>query len=161
MNPALSIPVNSTTNQTEKADESQNLATYLATLSPEAISDIRAGRWDEVMTDGLYAAVGAATTEEMRDARESAEKILADAGQNNTLDYAASVRHAIKRSISHNEIVRTAVPASDYAAMMDYLADQEDIEEIDSGMENDGTLDVWGKFKGDDFRIRFTKEARK
>lgn len=71
------------------------------------------------------------------------------------LDYAASVRHAIKRSISHNEIVRTQVPTIGREAMLNYLDEQEEIEELDNGPENDGSLDVWGQFEGEDFRIRF------
>lgn len=73
------------------------------------------------------------------------------------LDYAASVRHAIKRSISHDEIVRTPVPPEGREAMLDYLADQ--IEDLDSASENDGSLDVFGTFEGDDFRIRFVCES--
>lgn len=71
------------------------------------------------------------------------------------LDYAASVRHAITRSISHNEIVRAEVPTDGREEMIDYLGEQDEVEELDSTAENDGSLDVWGKFKGNDFRIRF------
>lgn len=71
------------------------------------------------------------------------------------LDYAASVRHAITRSISHNEIVRTPVPAAGRAEMIEYLEGQDEVDGVDSASENDGSLDVWGTFEGDDFRIRF------
>lgn len=47
---------------------------HLATLSTEARNDIRAGNWDEVMTDALYAACGASTPDEMADARAFAEE---------------------------------------------------------------------------------------
>lgn len=46
---------------------------HVETLSSDARADIAAGRWDEVMTDALYAACGATTPEEMAVARNFAE----------------------------------------------------------------------------------------
>jgi hypothetical protein len=50
-----------------------SIIAHLATLSPEALNDLRAGQWDEIMTDALYAACGASTVEEMAEARSFAE----------------------------------------------------------------------------------------
>lgn len=51
---------------------------HLATLNTEARNDVRAGNWDEVMTDSLYAACGASTADEMADARAFAEEAAND-----------------------------------------------------------------------------------
>jgi NAD(P)H-dependent FMN reductase len=53
---------------------SSHLAEYLATLSDAALSDIAAGKWDDVMTDHLYAAMGCDTPEEMQDMRRKAQE---------------------------------------------------------------------------------------
>jgi hypothetical protein len=50
------------------------LAEYLATLSDSALGDIAAGKWDEVMTDRLYAAMGCETQQEMQGMRSRAEE---------------------------------------------------------------------------------------
>jgi hypothetical protein len=50
------------------------MAEYLATLSDAALSDIAAGKWDDVMTDHLYAAMGCDTPEEMQDMRRKAQE---------------------------------------------------------------------------------------
>lgn len=74
------------------------------------------------------------------------------------LDYVASVRHAIVHSISRNEIVKTPVPTDGRDEMIEYLEDQDEVADLDSAKENDGSLGVFGKFKGEDFRIRFIAE---
>jgi hypothetical protein len=51
-----------------------SLAEYLDTLSDAALIDIAAGKWDETMTDHLYAAMGCETPEEMQDMRIKAEE---------------------------------------------------------------------------------------
>lgn len=60
---------------------------------------------------------------------------------------------AIKRSISHTEIVR--VECEDPAQLADWIADNYD--DVDHARENDGSLDVWGKRSGEDFRLRLAK----
>jgi hypothetical protein len=50
------------------------LAEYLATLSDAALIDIAAGKWDETMTDHLYAAMGCETPQEMQDMRSKAQE---------------------------------------------------------------------------------------
>jgi len=54
---------------------SENIKTHVQNLSSDARADIAAGQWDEVMSDALYAACGATTTQEMADARATAEDI--------------------------------------------------------------------------------------
>ena len=49
--------------------------THVQNLNSDARADIAAGRWDEVMTDALYAACGPTTTQEMAGARATAEDI--------------------------------------------------------------------------------------
>ncbi len=49
---------------------------HARSLSAEAKADIIAGRWDEVMTDALYAACGAITAVDMVEARECAVRTL-------------------------------------------------------------------------------------
>jgi hypothetical protein len=51
-----------------------SLTKYLATLSDATLIDIAAGKWDEVMTDHLYAIMGCETPEEMQDMRSAAEE---------------------------------------------------------------------------------------
>lgn len=48
------------------------ISKHVATVSTEARKNMAAGQWDEVMTDALYAACGAETTEEMAQARDIA-----------------------------------------------------------------------------------------
>lgn len=56
----------------------ENIAKHVSTVSAEARKDMAASQWDEVMTDALYAACGAETTEEMSEARDiAAEKASA------------------------------------------------------------------------------------
>ena len=50
----------------------ENISNYVLTVSSEARKDMIAGQWDEVMTDGLYAACEAVTSEEMAQARDIA-----------------------------------------------------------------------------------------
>lgn len=46
---------------------------YVSLVSDEARRDMDAGQWDEAMTDSLYRAVGANTTDEMSEARSLAQ----------------------------------------------------------------------------------------
>jgi hypothetical protein len=61
---------------------------------------------------------------------------------------------AIKRSISHNEIVN--IPDASPMMTVDWIADLYD--EVDSASEPDGSRDVWGKRDGEDFRIKLVKK---
>ena len=45
---------------------------YLKTVSRDALNDIANNEWDEVMADALFAAIGAETAEEMREAKREA-----------------------------------------------------------------------------------------
>lgn len=76
--------------------------------------------------------------------------------EDSILDYASELRHSILRSISHNESVRIEVPTILHEATVDCLSDLDEIDyaALDSVRENDGSLDVWGTFRGEDFRIR-------
>jgi hypothetical protein len=72
------------------------MAEYLATLSYTALIDIAAGKWDEVMTDHLYAAMGCETQEEMQDMRIKAEVaaqliVRAAMSPDNANDYIAEI----------------------------------------------------------------------
>ena len=49
------------------------ITAHVKILSAEARADIAAGKWDEVMTDKLYAACAAQTADEMGEARSIAE----------------------------------------------------------------------------------------
>jgi hypothetical protein len=51
----------------------ENISKHVSTVSTEALADMAAGQWDEVMTDALYAACGAETVDEMTSARSIAE----------------------------------------------------------------------------------------
>lgn len=69
------------------------------------------------------------------------------------------INEAIKRSISHNEIVKVEVewPSDSRSAeetILDILDDIEGVDETDTAQENDGSYDVWGKINDADFRIR-------
>lgn len=46
---------------------------HVNAATTEAKSDMAKGQWDEVMTDALYAASGAESQEEMREAKAIAE----------------------------------------------------------------------------------------
>lgn len=48
---------------------------HIETLSCETINDIAFGKWDEAITDRLFAACGAATREEMIEAKNIAREI--------------------------------------------------------------------------------------
>lgn len=63
-----------------------------------------------------------------------------------------SVKEAIGRSISHNEIA--VLEAEDPQAALDSIDNDENVTELDHATENDGDLDVWGKRLGGEFRIR-------
>lgn len=65
-------------------------------------------------------------------------------------DKDSELEAAIKRSISHNEIVR--VECEDTAQLADYI--ESEYDEADHATENNGDKDVWGKCAGDDFRLR-------
>jgi hypothetical protein len=70
-----------------------------------------------------------------------------------------SIKDAILRSISHNEIAKVEVewPKDSRSAeetILDILDDIEGVDEPDTAQENDGSYDVWGKLNGADFRIR-------
>lgn len=45
---------------------------HIKNVSVDARADVATGNWDEVMTDALYAACGAATPTEMAEARSEA-----------------------------------------------------------------------------------------
>jgi len=61
---------------------------------------------------------------------------------------------AVKRSISHNEIV--SIPDESPMMTVDWIADIYD--DVDSSSEPDGSRDVWGKRDGEDFRIKLVKQ---
>jgi len=67
----------------------------------------------------------------------------------------STIKEAIARSISRNEIVRVTFAGGDIAdALSEVNAFAED---YDNNTENDGDEDVWGTIEnGDEFRIRIT-----
>ena len=69
---------------------------------------------------------------------------------------ADTIKEAIDRSISHNEIVRVTFSGGDIA---DALSEVNALaEDYDNTAENDGDEDVWGTMdNGDEFRIRICK----
>ena len=71
--------------KTQSNPAAQPVAAHLATLSSAALYDWAAGRIDEVMTDALYAAVGATCRDDMtvacEQAKEQARAALAAAKQ--------------------------------------------------------------------------------
>jgi len=69
---------------------------------------------------------------------------------------ASTVKEAIGRSISHNEIVLliTADPRETLAN----IDEDENVSDVDHSVENNGDLDVWGTRLGSDFRIRIRDE---
>lgn len=68
-----------------------------------------------------------------------------------------TIKGAIGRSISHNEIVRVEV--DDKRAALEALENDENITNLDYATENDGDLDVWGERLGGEFRIRVSVSA--
>ena len=62
--------------------KTNKIAEHVAKLSSEAQRDMFAGRWDAVMTDALYAACGAETIDEMREARNVAAQFANNIGNN-------------------------------------------------------------------------------
>lgn len=62
------------------------------------------------------------------------------------------IKPAIARSISHNEIVLLEV--DDAKEALESIDNDEDVTELDSSTEDNGDLDVWGRRRGEDFRIR-------
>lgn len=48
---------------------------HIATVGQDALADMAAGRWDEVMCDALYAACGATTESEMSIVRDIATSL--------------------------------------------------------------------------------------
>lgn len=64
----------------------------------------------------------------------------------------SEIKSAIARSISHNEIV--AIECEDQKETLSQIDNDENVSELDWATENDGSLDVWGKRMGDEFRVR-------
>lgn len=64
------------------------------------------------------------------------------------------LKPAIARSQSHNEIVRVEV--DDRKEALDSLDNMEGMKELDWSTENDGSLDVWGVYHCQDFRLRIS-----
>lgn len=62
-----------------------------------------------------------------------------------------TIKEAIGRSISHNEI--TLVIVDDPRAALEAIANDENVSDFDHTTENDGAIDAWGTRLGDDFRI--------
>lgn len=58
----------------------ESIKTHVGSLSDDTRADISAGSWDEVMTDRLYSVCGAETADEMRAAREAAERYVQTGG---------------------------------------------------------------------------------
>lgn len=56
----------------------ENIKNHVKNASDEARRDMAASRWDEVMTDALYADCGAETQDEMATAREIAERAASE-----------------------------------------------------------------------------------
>lgn len=67
-----------------------------------------------------------------------------------------SIKEAIGRSISHTEIVKVIVPMIEEA--LQAIDNDENVEELDWSRENDGSMDVYGKRLGADFRLRLVQE---
>jgi len=65
----------------------------------------------------------------------------------------STIKDAIARSISHNEIVRVTFTGGDIIAALTEV--QIIAEDCDNVTENNGDEDVWGTIEnGDEFRIR-------
>jgi hypothetical protein len=74
-----------------------------------------------------------------------------------------TIESAIKRSVSHTEIVKVEVawPKDDRSAeetILDWLDKVDGTDDVDCVQENDGSYDVWGKKDGSDFRLRLVTE---
>ncbi len=67
------------------------------------------------------------------------------------------IKPAIARSISHNEIVLLVV--YDPKAALFTIDNDVCVTELDHAVENNGDLDVWGKRRGEDFRLRIRGEV--
>lgn len=68
-----------------------------------------------------------------------------------------AITYVITRSISHHEIVLLVV--ADPQLALASLAHDADVTELDHAVENNGDLDVWGKRRGEDFRLRIRGEV--
>ena len=68
---------------------------------------------------------------------------------------ADTIKEAIGRSISHNEITRIEV--ADQEEALDAIDNDENVSKLDYAVENNGDLDVWGERMGQEFRIRICK----
>ena len=64
---------------------------------------------------------------------------------------ADTIKEAIARSISHNEIVGVI---ADPRYAVEAIETDENVTELDSAAENNRDLDVWGTRLGKEFRIR-------
>jgi hypothetical protein len=69
---------------------------------------------------------------------------------------ASEYRKAIARSISHTEIAY--VTAKDPRATLEALENDEHLYDLDYSSENNGDLDVWGRYRGEDFRLSICAE---
>ncbi len=69
---------------------------------------------------------------------------------------ASTIKEAIGRSISHDEIVLVTV--ADPKAALALIDEDENVTDLDHSKENNGDLDVWGTRLGKDFRIRIRDE---
>ena len=73
------------------------------------------------------------------------------------MKHESSITSAIRDSIDHNKIEFVEVPSVEQA--LDYLGSNSDVSELGDAPELDGDRDVWGKWRGEDFRIRI-REAK-
>lgn len=64
------------------------------------------------------------------------------------------LKPAIARSQNCNEIVRVEVEDTQQA--LEDLDEMEGMKELDWATENDGSLDVWGTYHCQDFRLRIS-----
>lgn len=79
----------------------------------------------------------------------------ADITQQNIMYTADTIKEAIGRSISHNEIARVEV--ADQQEALAAIDNDENVSDVDHAVENNGDLDVWGERMGKEFRIRICK----
>lgn len=68
---------------------------------------------------------------------------------------ASTIKEAIGRSISHNEITRIEV--ADVMEAYGQIDQYEGVSELDYSRENNGDLDVTGNYQGKEFRITLSK----
>lgn len=61
------------------------------------------------------------------------------------------IKSAIARSISHNEIVLLVVDSSSEA--LEAIDNDENVTELDWSDRNNGDIDAWGGYAGEDFRL--------